>query len=335
MSAETIEWLQQNTLIGFTDKRGAAWHGREADDNHFAGAVPRDEALRLLSYPVESGAVTVTILTADGVLSIEAPDRQAIVRVDTQTVLGLFKMGYKMHQPREWLLEALEILLDGALEIGSVVVLKGGAVAAVQVELPETRIAQGGRGAEPVAHRPFLTAATSFDGSLATTYGVGTQVVVCDNTLAVALRSFDSVQKIRHTSQSLNRVGEIRQNLGLIVEQVGDAFDDQVRTLTEQYVTDARFAEIVAAYTGVEKAKEGRSKTIATNKQTALLDLWRRDERVAPWKNSAYGVLAAFNTADHHVFGAEKSRVERNQMKAITGDRDQFDSNVLRLLATV
>lgn len=26
MSRETLEWLSQNTLIGFTDKRGHAWH---------------------------------------------------------------------------------------------------------------------------------------------------------------------------------------------------------------------------------------------------------------------------------------------------------------------
>ena len=334
MSAETIEWLAENTLIGFTDKRGNAWHHREGNDNHFAGAVPEERALALLSYPVAEGAVTASVLTDDGVLVVEAPDRKAIVRVDTATVLGLFKSGYQMHQPREWCLENLDLILSGGLQIGSVVVLKGGAVAAVQAELPESRIATA-PGAEPVEYRPFVTAATSFDGSIATTYGRGAQVVVCDNTLSVALRSFDAVTKIRHTRLSLNRVGEIRTNLALVVEQSGDTFDAQFAELAAQVVSDAKFAAIVKSFTGVDKAPEGRSKTIAQNKEKALLDLWRRDERVAPWRGSAYGALAAFNTAAHHVFGAEKSRVERNQQRVIEGEWDKIDSRILDLIASV
>ena len=239
-----------------------------------------------------------------------------------------------MHQPKQWCLENLDLILSGGLQIGSVVVLKGGAVAAVQAELPESRIATA-PGAEPVAYRPFVTAATSFDGSIATTYGRGAQVVVCDNTLSVALKSFDAVTKIRHSRFSLNRIGEIRTNLALVVEQSGDAFDAQFATLASQVVTDQKFAAIVKAYTGVENAKEGRSKTIAENKEKALLDLWRRDERVAPWRGSAYGVLAAFNTASHHVFGADKTRIERNQQRVIEGEWDRFDSNVLDLIASV
>lgn len=334
MSSETLEWLQQNTLIGFTDKRGAAWHGRESDDNHFAGAVPQERALQLLSYPVMEGTVESTVLTEDGVLTVTDPDRKAIVRTDTQSILGLFKSGYQMHQPQQWCLENLDLILSGGLQIGSVVVLKGGAVAAVQAELPENRLAQG-KGAEPVEYRPFVTAATSFDGSIATTYGRGAQVVVCDNTLSVALRSFDAVTKIRHSRHSLNRVGEVRMNLKLVVEQSADAFDEQVRALTSKYVTDQQFAEIVKSFTGVDKANEGRSKTIAENKELALLNLWNNDNRVAPWKNNGYGVLAAFNTASHHVFGAEGTRVQRNQQRVIEGKWDEFDSKIVSMLERV
>lgn len=339
MSAETMEWLAENTLIGFTDKRGNAWHYREGNNNHFAGAVPEERALALLSYPVAEGTVTSTVIGQDDdgfptVLSVEDPTRKAIVRVDTQSILGIFKQGYQMHQPRQWCLENLDLILSGGLQIGSVVVLKGGAVAAVQAELPESRIATA-PGAEPVEYRPFVTAATSFDGSIATTYGRGAQVVVCDNTLSVALRNFDAVTKIRHTRFSLNRVGEIRTNLALVVEEAGDTFDAQFQALASQSVTDAKFAAIVDAFTGESTAKEGRSKTIAQNKAKVLNNLWRNDTRVAPWRGSAYGVLAAFNTAAHHEFGADKTRLERNQQRVIEGEWDKIDSNILNLLATV
>lgn len=331
MSKETLEWLGENTLIGFTDKRGNAWHYREGHDNHFTGAVPEDRALALLSYPVVEGTITSNVITDDGVLTVHDETRKAIVRTDTEKILGIFKQGYQMHQPREWCLENLDLILSGGLQIGSVVVLKGGAVAAVQAELPQSRLAQG-TGAEPVEYRPFVTAATSFDGSIATTYGRGAQVVVCDNTLSVALRSFDAVTKIRHSRYSLSRVGEIRTNLALVVEQAGDAFDQQVRELTSMYVSDQKFAQIVKDFTGVASAKEGRSKTMAENKERALLQLWNHDQRVAPWKNNGYGVLSAFNTASHHVFGADKTRAERNQQRVIEGTWDDFDQKIVHML---
>jgi phage/plasmid-like protein (TIGR03299 family) len=337
VSAETLEWLNENSLIGFTAERGSAWHYLEGYDNHFEGAIPVERVESLLAVPLEAAAISATL--ADGRI-IAMPDRQAIVRTDTGSALGVFKSGYKIHPYDEWLRQNLDLILDGGLQFGSAILLKGGAVAAVQVELPETRVATGGKGAEPVKHRPHVTAATSSDGSMATTYMRGTRIWVCDNTLAYAMREKDALKvKVRHSSQSLNRVGEIRMSLGLMVEEAGDEFDLMVRELTAQYVSDQKFAEVVKSYTGTDKnLPAGRSTSIAKNKEDALLNLWRNDERVAPWRNSAWGVLAAFNTADHHLFsqkGNVAKRAERNEVRFLSGDREQFDRNVLRLLETV
>lgn len=44
MSRETSEWLNRNVLVGFTDKRGNAWHYKADDQgdepNHYPGPVP-------------------------------------------------------------------------------------------------------------------------------------------------------------------------------------------------------------------------------------------------------------------------------------------------------
>lgn len=331
MSKETLEWLEQNTLIGFTEKRGNAWHHREGTDNHFEGAVPRERAIALLDYPLAMGSLSATVVSDDGVTTYPADGRLGVVRTDTGKVLGVFKDGYKIHQPVEWCLQNVDMILDGGLQIGSVVVLKGGAVVALQAELDETR-----EGPEGVKHRPFLTAATSHDGSIATTYLTGTQVVVCDNTLSIALSEEGRQQvKIRHTSQSLARVGEIRMGLALEVERAGDVFDAQVRALLDDTVSDSRWAEFVDAYTGVSVAKEGRSKTMAENKAKSLNDLWRNDLRVAPWKGSAWGVVAAVNTAQHHIFGSEKDREERNSDRLVRGAWDKIDADTLKILASV
>ena len=338
MSAETIDWLENNSLIGHTKERGNAWHWREGANNHFEGPVPRERVLQLFSYPMAEGAAAVVVPVVDenGVETkvFPAPNFKGIVRLDTGEVFEFFKHSYEMHDPTQWCLEILETLADG-LDIGSAIVLKGGAIAAVQVELPETRSAFG-RGAEPVRHRPYLTGATSFNGSMSTTYLRGSKIWICDNTLAVAMGEGTALrQKYRHRKGASVNILDARENLAIVVEQIGDEVDAQIKALTEQYVTDQKFYEIVNAFTGLSKAKEGRGKTIATNRTAELVTLWHTDERVAPWKNSAWGTLAAFNTAKHHVFGKDEDRIQRNELDAITGKFEEFDRNILRLLETV
>jgi phage/plasmid-like protein (TIGR03299 family) len=331
MSAETLEWLNANTLIGMTDKRGNAWHYREGTNNHFPGAIPAERVLSLIDIPLAEATISAQILDETGVQSFAIDDRKAIVRRDTGDVFGIFKQGYQIHGYDEWLRQNLELILDDGLQISSAVLLKKGAVASVQAELEDTRTA-----AEGVAFRPFITSASSCDGSLATTYLLGSQVVVCDNTLSIALASADSRVKIRHSVNSLNRVGQVRKNLGLAVEEAGDAFEAEVQRLTSEYVSDQRWNEFVKAYTGVETANEGRGKTMAEGKVGILNRLWTFDERVAPWKNNAYGVLAAVNTAVHHEFSIKgMERAERNMLRSVTGEWDTIDANTLSLLATV
>jgi len=54
----------------------------------------------------------------------------------------------------------------GRTRISSAVLLKGGKIASVQVEVPETFMGPAG-----VEFRPFVSASTSFDGSISTQYG--------------------------------------------------------------------------------------------------------------------------------------------------------------------
>lgn len=339
MSRETIEHLNTNTLIGFTDKRGHAWHYRAevqgAESNHYPGAIPTGDVLRRLfhTHAVE-GTVesTATIITPDGVTTVTAtdPTRKTIIQPDTGKILGIFKQGYKMHQFDEWLVRVLERILDGDLAVGSAGLLKDGAVAWVQVEMPETAETNG------VKYRPFLTAATAMDGSMSSTYQVGVQLVVCDNTLSAALGEDVSRVKVKHSVNSLNRIQEVRDALG-IIHAVADGFDEQVKALTEQVVTDDQWSRFVQAYTapsGDGTSKRGAS--IQARKVGELNQLYRHDERAAPWKGSAYGVLAAVNTHTHHfatVKGA--TRAERNMERAVTGGADALDRSTLALLATV
>lgn len=358
MSMETSQWLNTMTLIGFTDKRGEAWHYRAADQgdrpNHYPLAIPvGDVRERLFNWTPQEGRIAASVLGAEGVTTIHADDRKAIIRMpgtfgpeDKGAILGIFKDGYRIHEYDQWLVKNVESILDtdalsaydaenkDGLYIASAGLLKGGALAWVQFETPQTREVAG------VQFRPFITAATSLDGSLASTYNSGAQVVVCDNTLSAALGDKNAKQvKVKHSRNSVGKLADVRQALE-VVHATGDEFARQVEELTNTTVTDAQFAKFldsIAPLTDEKgEAKEGRGLTLATNKRDTLARLYNHDNRVAPWKGTAYGVIAAVNTATHHEFTVRgASRPERNMLRTVTGAWDTLDRETLDTLEAV
>ena len=331
MSRETIEWLNQNTLIGYTDKRGTAWHAMKGYDNHYAGAVPlEDVRKRLFSWTALEGEVTATALTEDGVLTMTDPTRKAIMRSDTGAILGLFRSGYVVHQYDEWLVQQVETILDADLKIAGAGLLKGGGQAWVQIEMEDTL------SVNDVEFRPFLLAATSMDGSLATTYKTGATAVVCDNTMNAALAETGERVKIRHSTHSLGRIGEVRDALG-ILHSTADSFAAEVRALTETTVTDAQWRAFLTATVGDPEAMEagaGQSRTMRIRGE--MEGLYRHDERAATWTGTAYGVLAAANTHAHHYLESRgRSKAERNMSMKVTGAWDTVDSRAVSALRSV
>lgn len=335
MSRESLTWLNQNTLIGFTDKRGNAWHyraSRQGDEpNHYAGPIPvTDVKRRLFGWEPVEGTIETTYLSPEGVTRLADPTRKAIIRPDTGSILGVFKQGFRIHEYKRWLVDNIETILDDELFIGSAGLLKGGAVAWVQVEVPETCTTPEG-----VAFRPFLSAATSLDGSLSSTYQTGAQLIVCDNTLSAALTEQQARRvKIKHSRRSLDRIAAVRDALG-VIHQAADDFAAEVRHLCRIEVSRKQWNAFLDLHVPVPEAP-GRGRTLAATKRHTLMRLWNHDSRVSLWQGTAFGVVQAVNTFAHHeqsVRGAV--RAERNMHRMITGGVDELDQNTLKTLVRV
>lgn len=332
MSQETLKWLNENTLIGYTDRRGHAWHYRQGADNHYTGAIPvEDVRSRLFNW---HPAKVPTFFEWNG-KQVQS-EKFTIVRDDTGKELGSFKAGYQPHDYQEWLIQNIGTLLDthtDDLGIGSAGLLKGGAVAWVEVTVPETfRSSEGG-----VEFRPNFLAASSFNGSLATTYKPTIQETVCDNTLFAALGEKGAQVKIKSTKNSLDKIADHREALGLIIS-AQDEFDRAVSQLVTTKLTDHQFEEfidLVAPMPDASQLKTTHAITNAENKRDTIWRLWRNDERVAPWRGTAFGALQAMNTYAHHELGVRgQSKAERNMLNAINGKTEAFDAaNLEKILS--
>lgn len=331
MSQETMQWLNENVLVGFTDKRPqGGWWREDGYENHFSGPIPVETVReRLFNWTSETSPVYVE--DGNGGFT-PVPNHVAQLRSDTRSVMGIHSSGYTGHGFDEWLIGGPAAIVDtseGELAIGSAGLLKGGAVAWVQIEMEDTVQTEQGFG-----FRPFLLATTSFDGTVATQYGRKINAVVCDNTLEIAKNEKGQKFKLRHTKNSGLKLANARDALKIIFA-ARDEFAAEVKTLSETVVSDAQWAAFLDTHCPVPE-DDGRGKTVAEHKRESLSGLWLHDNRVSPWSGTALGVLQAVNTYNTHVATMRKVvRPERQQLNVISGKVGAADSEAMAQLATV
>ena len=226
-------------------------------------------------------------------------------------------------------------ILDDDLAISSAGLLRGGAIDWVEVSVPDNVTTPEG-----VEFRPNLLAATSFDGSIATTFKRTVTATVCDNTRGLALAEKGQQVKVKHTRGSRAQLAPARAALAM-VHTLADEFTTEVAQLCATTVTDRQWATFFDQHVPIldpasGQPLTGRSLTMADKKRGRLEALYRRDHRVAPWAGTAYGVLQAVNTWEHHdsvVRGAERS--ERNMLRTVNGDFGQLDRSTWHMLSAV
>ncbi len=342
MSAETIEWLNRNIIVGYTDKHGRAWwdNADAADgfENHYPGAIPLERMEELFGFEFVERPIAVLRSDNDLAHARILDGRKAIVHPTTGEVTGIFKDGYAIHQYRESLVENVAAILDTAVgtNLGTLGLLRNSAVGFASVEMPDNITTPEG-----VVFRPTLTAATSVDGSLATTYKRTVTVPLCDNTLASALGEDGQTYKVKHTRYSSMKLADARQALAVLLA-VADDFSAMVSSLCAVKVSDADFARLLDVQAPVTIDMTDRARTFATTRRGELNKLYRHDDRCAPWTGTAYGVLQAWNTYTTHVAttrdrsgGTGGGRIERNMLAGITGKSQSADAQVMADLGAI
>lgn len=354
MSRETIEWLNNNVLIGKTDLRGKAWHWKAsaqgAESNHYPGFIPvADVERRLFGFdPVERPAATLRAVSVgevalgNGQSFVEVDgqwyeviidqEHKAICDPDQEVVFQYPTNDYQIHNYRQWLLTNVATILDADLGISSAGLLRRRAQAWVEVSVPENIETPEG-----VTFRPNLLIWTSLDSSLATTFKRTVGLVVCDNTLQARIGEEGETFKIKHTVNSLGRVTEARQALNIIYSAAED-FSAELAELCRTEVTTKQWNQVLTLLVPTE-GKEGRGLTIAENKKGKLNQLYNFDPRCAPWKGTKFGVIQTANTFNLHEATIRNTtgggRAERNQLKVITGQAGQVDNYVAAVVDQV
>jgi phage/plasmid-like protein (TIGR03299 family) len=360
MSQESAQWLNQNVLIGCTDRRGSAWHYRadlqtpwdfEYEDehgatqkdmgigNHYPGGIPVTHVIgRLFNWEPLTAPVYAQIEHPGGMLEfLEIPNAQRIYPSDDPThTFWIAKDSYVPHDYTDTLVHSVADIIDTSrseLVISSAGLLKGRAIAWVEVSVPDSITTPEG-----IVFRPNILATTSLNGTVASTWKRTVTDVVCDNTRAIALAEKGQTYKVRHTANSGVRIHDARTALA-IIHTTADDIEREFAELCRIEVTDRQFFAIVEELTAPKNGKE-ESKMGATmrkNKMEQLSQLWRNDNRVTPWKGTGYGVIQAVNTWEQHLRGTRRgtSKAERNMVETIDGSIEQNDRKVYATMMRV
>lgn len=369
MSAETIEWLNQNSMIGNIEKQEAYkhlgwgvtfneqtgqnetwWHTADFK-NGYVGPIPPEEVERVLfnwepieveiMYKRRDGVTEANCDAIDGngpFLWVPSDKFKGIMHPETEHEFAVFgKETYKIHGYKEALLDKVSNILDDGLGIGTAGMLRSGGVAYVSVELPDSIDVHG------FEFRPMLMAATSIDGTKATTYKMVDQVPICDNTVDIALSGEGGEFKIRHSSKSLGRLEDARQALGIVYKHA-EEMEQFLASLSDVDVTDAQFAQIVKTIKPIPEPEHGikggksvvtnqRAITIADNTQQTLRAMWHNDPRCSPWHGTLLGAFQTANTWNIHERSNSDNGVERTMTSALSGTGAKFDREFFQIVA--
>jgi len=142
-------------------------------------------------------------------------------------------------------------------------------------------------------HIPYIVMASSHDGSMATRALLSPVRVVCMNTLRLAIRNARRSFVIRHTASAPQRIEQARRALGIAFDYY-DGFEDEVRALMAQSVTEKEFEALIE---NVWPEKEALlSGSHSERKRHEVKALYQHDDALTLWKGTGWGALNAFNT---------------------------------------
>lgn len=205
--------------------------------------------------------------------------------------------------------------------------IRGGRQVFMSLQMPqEMKLANG-----IDAHKMFIMATNSHDGSQSFNIAVTPVRVVCTNTVRMGLRNAVSKISLRHTASATGKVAQAKEVLGL-VHAYQDEFAQEVDRLVDQTFTDIQFEKLVSDLFPITDDFQASGITKTNNKRDELLSLWTAPTQanIAGTKWAAYNAVAEYADWFAPVRGKnpDKARAERILM----GTTDELKEKALTLL---
>ena len=272
-----------------------------------------------MDWRIESSDVSYMAQNARGQSIIMPYEEQRVLyRSDTHAPLSVVSQRYQEVQPMEILEFYRDLTEQSGFELETAGVLKGGKKFWALARTGQSAALKG----KDVSNG-YILLATACDGTLATTAQFTNIRVVCNNTLAIALRGQSSnagVVKVPHSTKF--DADKVKQQLGISV-RAWDEHMYEMKQLTQRKVTQGEAAayfdavfnntslsiadqeeNIIQFYRNIATPNPAKEKSEpngrAMNKVMDMFNGQGRGAELSSAKDTAYGLLCSITEfADH------------------------------------
>lgn len=246
----------------------------------------------------------------------------AVIREDTNKVLGVHSDGYNVYQ-NEQLLE----LLDRVSGLTGLEIHKGGYFRdgqKVYIQLKSNDFRLGNDRIEG-----YITGINSFDGSTSLSFGPSNITISCQNTFFSAYRQLDT--KVRHTANMVYKIDEICRRIDETLEEEKQLFK-HIEILAETPVKEQMKENVLKMLFDIkrevnlndEKAVASRTKTRIDDYQAALtLEQLTKG-------NTMWGLFSGVTRyTTHGLYKGDYNKAMENKMTGVYGNRERSIFNQL------
>lgn len=272
-----------------------------------------------MDWRIESSDVSYMAQNARGQSIIMPYEEQRVLyRSDTHAPLSVVSQRYQEVQPMEILEFYRDLTEQSGFELETAGVLKGGKKFWALARTGQSTALKG----KDVSNG-YILLATACDGTLATTAQFTNIRVVCNNTLAIALRGQSSsagVVKVPHSTKF--DADKVKQQLGISV-RAWDEHMYEMKQLTQRKVTQGEAAayfdavfnntslsiadqeeNIIQFYRNMATPNPAKEKSEPNGRaMTKVMDMFNgqgRGAELSSAKDTAYGLLCSITEfADH------------------------------------
>ena len=305
--------VEQMAYVGDTP-----WHGL---GNHLTQNQPIEVWAQQagMDWRIESSDVSYMAQNERGQSIIMPYEEQRVLyRSDTHAPLSVVSQRYQEVQPMEILEFYRDLTEQSGFELETAGVLKGGKKFWALARTGQSTALKG-----KDVNNGYILLATACDGTLATTAQFTNIRVVCNNTLAIALRGQSSsagVVKVPHSTKF--DADKVQQQLGISV-RAWDEHMYEMKQLTQRKVTQGEAAayfdavfnntsmsvadqeeNIIQFYRNIATANPAKEKSEPNGRaMTKVMDMFNgqgRGAELSSAKDTAYGLLCSITEfADH------------------------------------
>jgi len=308
-----VHQLEQMAYVGDTP-----WHG-------LGNQLTQNQPIEIwaqqagMDWRIESSNVSYMAKNERGQSIIMPYEEQRVLyRSDTHAPLSVVSQRYQEVQPMEILEFYRDLTEQSGFELETAGVLKGGKKFWALARTGQSTALKG----KDVSNG-YILLATACDGTLATTAQFTNIRVVCNNTLAIALRGQSSsagVVKVPHSTKF--DADKVKQQLGISV-RTWDEHMYEMKQLTQRKVTQGEAAayfdavfnntnlsiadqeeNIIQFYRNIATPNPAKEKSEPNGRAiTKLMDMFNgqgRGAELSSAKDTAYGLLCSITEfADH------------------------------------